>query len=687
MAGDALPLPCALVTSSTSIGHFTFTATSSTSSARVRVILPHAVDSTHFFECDKGCQALKQGEVDLSRACGMCHCADCALCATDDQDFQSCNIPAQLVSCSGARVISREPTLGETVLHIGVDRKFDCSFAVPTGSSATSPELECLGADGEIVDTLAQPMPPPAIFSPPPSPAPFAAASSASPSSKPMGSMPPAVAPPSKSSTPTSSLKAVASAAIAPPTTAPPATVTARPAAAVAAAPPAAAPPLPPLAMTAVRLQAAFNLGRSETVCMECSTGKARLTNDLASVLRLPSTAHVRIVEMREEATRGHWRAVFDLLPTPTRSADQLTTQLASLLPLPRSGIYGGDVTQFIDRTKGLLRLAPGADSQRVVLPEGVDPVTQLAQQPTVAPSSTGSSGYTFLGLLAVLAAAAAAAMQRPNLRASFTSRIDRALESVNLRQWQMGSSRHMKLSTTDDMAISSSMAFDDDYMTGLSSSMFTIGNEEEGENEEDGVAEDEALQRARRFIDAVSADQTLASVAAAKEVQEDKGDEAAGGNDDPLERARRLIAAVSSDSLPPSSEAAAKDENAADVSSADIATPDVAADKATADDNDALQRARRLIAGVFDNGNDQAVGAEVPSSDSVVDLIESGFAAPLLLGDGEPMDVLVDDDEPSEMLLGMLGPPAGETDEATHEAAAGEEEEGDHAGLTLLRL
>ena len=69
----------------------------------------------------------------------------------------------------------------------------------------------------------------------------------------------------------------------------------------------------------------------------------ARLTNALASKTLSQPPSNVRLVEVREAGTSAS--VVFDVLPHNERDADALAQQLAALVPLPASDLYGGDVS------------------------------------------------------------------------------------------------------------------------------------------------------------------------------------------------------------------------------------------------------------------------------------------------------------------------------------------------------
>tara|TARA_B110001452_G_scaffold266569_1_gene273796 strand:- start:1075 stop:2208 length:1134 start_codon:yes stop_codon:yes gene_type:complete len=112
---------------------------------------------------------------------------------------------------------------------------------------------------------------------------------------------------------------------------------------------------LPAAPTNAARLELALLTGRS--LCMSCSGARAGLVADLAAVLQLPPS-NVRLVEVREAGTSAS--VVFDVLPHNERDADALAQQLAALVPLAASDLYGGDVSQYVDASAGLVRLHAG---------------------------------------------------------------------------------------------------------------------------------------------------------------------------------------------------------------------------------------------------------------------------------------------------------------------------------------
>ena len=134
---------------------------------------------------------------------------------------------------------------------------------------------------------------------------------------------------------------------------------------------------------------------------MQCEADQKKFTADLAKVLRLPSTAFVRIVEVREAEDTGRAMVMFDLHPTPARSTDKIISQLAALLPQARSEVYGGDITQYLDRTgmePALVRIAAdGASQQQVPVPASGS-IASIDEVDT-----HGTSAVSYVGLLAML--------------------------------------------------------------------------------------------------------------------------------------------------------------------------------------------------------------------------------------------------------------------------------------------
>ena len=62
---------------------------------------------------------------------------------------------------------------------------------------------------------------------------------------------------------------------------------------------------------------------------------------------------------------------VLDLLPEQGRGAEAVVSRLASLVRLPSSALYGGDVTQFLNDKAGLLWFSGRDAPPRQVTPPG----------------------------------------------------------------------------------------------------------------------------------------------------------------------------------------------------------------------------------------------------------------------------------------------------------------------------
>ena len=167
---------------------------------------------------------------------------------------------------------------------------------------------------------------------------------------------------------------------------------------------------LPAAPANAARLELAFIVGRS--LCLSCSGARAGVVADLATALAVP-LANVRVVEVREAGITA--AVVLDLLPHEERGAESLARQLAFMVRLPSSDIYGGDITQFVDAKAELMWFIGRDASPRPVAPGGValslrDPTDGNATSPPIAEVSVDDSGrlslVTFLVLGATLLAA-----------------------------------------------------------------------------------------------------------------------------------------------------------------------------------------------------------------------------------------------------------------------------------------
>ena len=140
---------------------------------------------------------------------------------------------------------------------------------------------------------------------------------------------------------------------------------------------------------------------------------------------------------------------MFDLLQTSHRTSEQLSIRLASLLPLPRSDIYGGELTQYLDRGAGLQKFVDerGLRLERVTLPPGVVATTRLSS-PTALGTTSGSSSMGTFTLTILLVAIAAAAIARYGIPR--TVRV--WLRNTGLWGWGStnGAKRHMHVPTED---------------------------------------------------------------------------------------------------------------------------------------------------------------------------------------------------------------------------------------------
>ena len=121
----------------------------------------------------------------------------------------------------------------------------------------------------------------------------------------------------------------------------------------------------------------------------------------------------------------------------------------ASLLPLPRSDIYGGELTQYLDRGAGLQKFVDerGLRLERVTLPPGVVATTRLSS-PTALGTTSGSLSMGTFILTILLVAIAAAAIARYGIPR--TVRV--WLRNTGLWGWGStnGAKRHMHVPTED---------------------------------------------------------------------------------------------------------------------------------------------------------------------------------------------------------------------------------------------
>ena len=621
---------------------------------RVHVALEHS-DGSNAANCDASCSKAD----DLQDACRFCKCAACPHCTigTGPVIGVGCYVPGQIVSCSNARAVQHED-YGVVVLHLGSpslapDHRFGCTVAAPASAKHTMPEIECL-------DYLAGPPLPPSPPAPaPPLPLP-------PPPPPPPVPQPPSVVshpPPTRTQPPNPSPRAYYGGTIRvqPPPPAPPSwvqyahecthllrapNVEAISSAAFQITPALSAQPtprcehglqirteykrgagtwhaisprkvanspgperwqvdnlrcgdsaetrcsfrvrpagwgesskpslavsgllLPTPASRAARLEAALRFGKSGTVCARCSTDQAKFVADIVTVLRLPSSNFVRIIEVRE--VQGAAAIVFDLQPTSTRSSDVLASQLASILPQPRSKIFGGDITQYLDRTGaggGLIRLTAEGIVKMIQLPEpGVAIV--------IKEESDGPSALSYLALIILLMALLAVLVAyvkgmtwdevQARLKALSWAEVQAYAKDISwediqgrvsycwdetqgrvsdlLARWQGGgSAHHTKLPTEDEVSFApiteltipedasepdTSMDPSEQFPPGLPQlrppppqadpkmalevqlSPVRRGEEEGGNIRQGmlyGAEEDEALQRARRLIAAIGGD------------------------------------------------------------------------------------------------------------------------------------------------------------------------------------
>lgn len=760
-------------------GHYAFTATSTASRVMVRTVLPHSVDSTHFFGCDEWCLSSK---IDLNHACELCHCAGCTSCASDDQDLQSCRVPGQIVSCSGARVVSRDATLGEVELHVGADRKFGCSIAAAPGAKHAPPQLKCLPPEGQT----GSPPPAPNHSPPPPSPPPEVSTSLKGTSSPDTGLKQQLIdrTVPAEAGRTTSSIANVAPSATAPwvrwadeckhlllaPTAVALSSVSYRvmPSRATSPAPrceqglqlvveysadgindwrnakaskeadsseswrvndlhcaetasgecnfffrlrpsewtqssasssAARALILPRVASDALRFELSFALGDSRTACLHCSAGQALFASDLTRVLRLPSVTHVNVVEVRDEGARGHVRVVFDLRSTPSRTAEHLAIQLASLLPLPRSEVYGGEVTQFIDRAVGLLQIGPGdaTSSHRVVLPDGADPLTQLpGHAPDEVESEGGRKSSSFVGLLFLMVSATIVAFASMTMRrltvplnaataddvqaASFGAAMD-AKACVMI--WIEGASecfgkgrsggRHLKLSMTDDFAF-------DSLSSMLGGGARTVAEPQLNTGNAFAIADEELEEGRNGAEDSVfDDDREPAYVLSSGRGEYSEENLAATDEGEALERARALLAGMFGN---------------ADAMLANEAVISEAAREAVA--NEAVANDVGTIDGNEDDSARASVGTvdvDIDGSDGVLqrarDLLASSSIAisehgPSLLVDSPELPPEAQAERAEPLLLGDED--GGNSDHDSAATGLNQEDEQEH-GIPLLRL
>lgn len=239
--------------------------------------------------------------VATDSSCRWCRCSTCVRCNGDHSPGTGCRVEGNFTTCWGASVLMQGDD--SAVLRLGSrtsDGRFGCSVVHPIGARFTAPTISC----------KTQPQLEPSVLT--------------------------ALEP-----LPVPSRRDVADVPPSPPSPSPP--------------PPAGRPPY--RANNAARIQLGLALGHAAGVCLACTQGRARLAADIAAALRLEDASYVRVVEVRGDA--GDAEVVIDLLPTDERSGAMLVEQAAALLPVARSDLFGGDLSQFIDASKGLLRLGP----------------------------------------------------------------------------------------------------------------------------------------------------------------------------------------------------------------------------------------------------------------------------------------------------------------------------------------
>ena len=145
---------------------------------------------------------------------------------------------------------------------------------------------------------------------------------------------------------------------------------------------------------------------RLRGVSLQAQSARDRLVDDVAAALGIAS-ANVHLVEARD--AEGSTAVVLDLGPSPPRDAPLLARQLASLVPLPRSDLYGGDLTQYVDGAAGVLRL----DDRTAPRPIPCDadtcavlrlPVLDLVEDDTTDAAAEGPEESSVAGLAVAVA-------------------------------------------------------------------------------------------------------------------------------------------------------------------------------------------------------------------------------------------------------------------------------------------
>ena len=290
----------------------------------------------------------------------------------------------------------------------------------------------------------------------------------------------------------------------------------------------------------AARLEATLHLGASNPACVTCETGRTKFAADVATVLRLSSSALVRVVETRE--WEGRAAIVFDVLPTSTRTSDKLATQLASLLPQQRSELYGGEMTQYIaGAADGLTRISDDGVARHIAtIGTGALSIHEI--------QGSSPSASRFLGLFVVLVVLVAvlAAYVKGVTTDDVVEHAHTLYQQGQARLLAGSGGRHMKLPTDEmvNFAPAVELTIPDETvleecsdpsehfpssMPRLASRLETLASSPKGGStpditspefaaplrrmdvgaEQSGADGDEALLRARRLIDALGSTST----------------------------------------------------------------------------------------------------------------------------------------------------------------------------------
>ena len=249
------------------------------------------------------------------------------------------------------------------------------------------------------------------------------------------------------------------------------------------------------------------------------------------------------IVEVRE--TAGTAAVIFDLHPTPTRSAETLASQLAALLPRPHSRLDGGDITQYVDRTAlggGLVELSASGS---------VQPINSMATEEDREQEPAPTPVLSYVALLALLLGLGV--VLAAYVKGVSWSDAERAYNHFILsqEQWRMGGgSRHVKLPTeeveeapmvgftnTEEEPIEPEMVLDPSTLSppGLPQLRPADGTPDAEDGLRPPAGADGSVLSPRASI------RTLAACDGADEREE----EVVVDDDDALQRARRLIDAL----------------------------------------------------------------------------------------------------------------------------------------------